>query len=244
MLPATWSALRAAETAADAPNATADNLANGAQLILSTFSRELSGSYGTHYLPLATSWTQRALEADPSSASAWEAAGDVAWITAPRMLSFLHCWPATATEGYRRAVDLGSASAVPKLADLELRHVQIEDAGRALDYCAPPQGLTIRQAAPDASPAAASPFTQFAGMWDSHTGALQVHADGSATWVARSSAAFGFAGGSLTLQFRTASPTVATGQVVTSDMSDYYPVGQEATLTLNEFFDDSAMPWC
>src|SRR5439155_18197459 len=92
--PVTWSALQAAEAAAGSANATPDDLASGAHLVLNVFGRDLTGRYGTHYLPLVTSWTQRALAADQSNATAWEAVGDLANVTAPRSgPSFLSCWP-------------------------------------------------------------------------------------------------------------------------------------------------------
>jgi len=73
-------------------------------------------------------------------------------------------------------------------------------------------------------------------MWESHISSLEVHADGSAILSVRL-----IQPGSLTLQFTTATPTVATGQVVASTLPDD-PVGEAATLTLNNN-DDTVSLW-
>jgi hypothetical protein len=159
--PVTWSALQTAEAAAGSANATPDDLASGAQLVLSVFGRDLSGRYGTRYLPLVTSWTQRALAADQSNATAWEAVGDLTNATAPRNISYLRCWPTAMANAYQRAIDLGSASATSKLADLEEQHNP--PGSPSLADCPPSPNTTVPQTAPvvpDASSETAPPVPQ------------------------------------------------------------------------------------
>jgi hypothetical protein len=70
----------------------------------------------------------------------------------------------------------------------------------------------------------------FVGVWSAHQTRLEVHADGSA-----SAAFFPTTAPSLelTLQFTSATPTVATLEVVASDSPDH-TVGETWTLTLND----------
>jgi hypothetical protein len=120
--PDTWQALQAAEAAASAPGASPTDLVSSADVVMKVFERSLTGIYGTHYNPLVKDWTQRALAADQSDASVWEAAGDLAAIEAPRGVSFLRCWPADMANAYQQAIALGSTTAGEKLANLELEH--------------------------------------------------------------------------------------------------------------------------
>jgi hypothetical protein len=88
------------------------------------------------------------------------------------------------------------------------------------------------------SPGAGPPsnLSRFVGVWEGHARRLEVRGDGSASMV------FGSAFGpdlNLTLKFTASSPTVATGQVVVTN-SPRHPVGEAATLTLND--DDTVSP--
>jgi hypothetical protein len=95
-----------------------------------------------------------------------------------------------------------------------------------------PAAATPRATSPANSTSRASDFSRFAGTWSAHTGSIEVHADGSAKVVSAPPPGSGLPGGTLTIQFTTATPTVASGHVVTSSLPAH-SAGEPATLVLN-----------
>ena len=105
-----------------------------------------------------------------------------------------------------------------------------ELAGRLVIWTADAQAPEVAAPVPVSGDVGLADLASFVGVWEGHQRRLEVRADGSASMV------FGSAVGpdlNLTLKFTTASPTVATGQVVVSN-SPRHPIGEAATLTLND----------
>jgi len=83
----------------------------------------------------------------------------------------------------------------------------------------------------DAGAASVPNISGFVGVWWAHKERLEVHADGSASLAFFPVTA---PNAELTLQFTSATPTVATLEVVASDSPDDHSVGETWTLTLND----------
>jgi hypothetical protein len=130
---AKWPALKAAESSASQPTASASDLVQSAKTVLGVFVADpesdlwvlrLAQTNRTpilngRYLPIVHGWVQRAIQAEPDNVGALELAGDLDQAAVTEKHGWLTCWPTSAESEYQQAADLGSDVAVARLKDMQ-----------------------------------------------------------------------------------------------------------------------------